>query len=59
MLLLHRPEYYDPAASPGVAEVIVAKNREGATGTVKLLFRPAFPRFEPFAPGPLPPVEDF
>lgn len=59
VLLLHRPEYYDPAASPGVAEVIVAKNREGATGTVKLLFRPAFPRFEPFAPGPLPPVEDF
>ena len=38
VLLLHRPEYYNPQDSPGVAEVIVAKNRNGSTGTVRLAF---------------------
>lgn len=39
VLLLHRPEYYDPNDKPGRAEVIVAKNRNGATGSADLIFR--------------------
>jgi replicative DNA helicase len=46
VLLLHRPEYYDPNDQPGVAELIVAKNRNGATGSVKLTFLKNFTRFE-------------
>jgi len=38
VLLLHRPEYYKPTDQPGVAELIVAKNRNGATGTAELAF---------------------
>ena len=33
MLLLHRPEFYDPNDSPGVAEAFVAKNRNGRQGS--------------------------
>lgn len=49
VLLLHRPEYYDPNDQPGIAEVIVAKNRSGATGTVKLTFLKNITRFENLA----------
>lgn len=46
VLLLHRPDYYDPNDQPGIAEVIVAKNRNGPTGTVKLAFLKACTRFD-------------
>jgi replicative DNA helicase len=46
VLLLHRPDYYDPSDQPGVAELIVAKNRNGATGTVKLAFHKESMRFD-------------
>jgi replicative DNA helicase len=46
VLLLHRPEYYDPTDQPGIAEVIVAKNRNGPTGSVKLTFLKNLTRFE-------------
>ena len=49
VLLLHRPEYYDPNDQPGIAELIVAKNRNGATGTVKMSFLKNFMRFENLA----------
>ncbi|MBX6312722.1 MAG: replicative DNA helicase [Isosphaeraceae bacterium] len=49
VLLLHRPEYYDPNDQPGIAELIVAKNRNGATGTIKLTFLKNFMRFENLA----------
>ena len=49
VLLLHRPEYYDPNDQPGIAELIIAKNRAGATGTVKLTFLKNFMRFENLA----------
>ncbi len=49
VLLLHRPEYYDPNDQPGVAELIVAKNRNGATGSVKMSFMRALTRFENLA----------
>lgn len=44
---IHRPEYYDRDNQDlkGIAEVIVAKNREGPTNIVKLAFIPEFTRF--------------
>ena len=35
---------------PGVAEVIVAKNRNGPTGTVQLEFERRYSRFVPLNP---------
>ena len=49
VLLLHRPEYYDPNDQPGIAELIVAKNRNGRTDTIKLTFLKNFMRFENLA----------
>ncbi len=49
VLLLHRPDYYDEREQPGVAELIVAKNRNGRTGTVKLTFLKNLTRFENLA----------
>jgi replicative DNA helicase len=49
VLLLHRPEYYDANDQPGIAEVIVAKNRNGATNTIKLTFLKNLTRFENLA----------
>ena len=46
VLLLHRPEYYDANDQPGIAELIIAKNRNGPTGTVKLTFLKNLTRFE-------------
>ena len=48
-MLLHRPEYYDANDSPGTAELIVAKNRNGRTDTIKLSFLKNFMRFENLA----------
>lgn len=39
VLFLHRPDAYDPADQPGIAEVIVAKHRSGPSGLVKLQWR--------------------
>jgi replicative DNA helicase len=49
VLLLHRPEYYDPNDQPGIAELIIAKNRSGAPGTVKMTFLKHLTRFENLA----------
>ena len=52
VLLVHRPEYYriytDENGNDlhGMAQIIVAKNRKGATGDVFLSFRGEFTRFE-------------
>ena len=40
------PKYYDQNDQPGIAEVIVAKNRNGATGKVSLTFLKNITRFE-------------
>ena len=50
VLLLHRPEYYDPNDQPGLAEVIVAKNRNGRTGTVRLAYRKDISQFQDYCP---------
>ncbi|MFM8289596.1 MAG: replicative DNA helicase [Planctomycetaceae bacterium] len=46
VMFLHRPEMYDPNDSPGLAEIIVAKHRNGPTGIVKLTFKKQFMEFE-------------
>lgn len=49
IMLLYREEYYDPQKNPGVAEVIIAKQRNGPVGTVSLTFLKEFMRFESLA----------
>jgi replicative DNA helicase len=46
IVMLYRDEYYNAdTVDRGVAEVIITKNRNGATGTAKLLFEPMRGRF--------------
>jgi len=50
VLLLFREDYYTPTnENKGVAEVLVAKQRNGPTGTVKLAFIKEYTRFETLA----------
>src|SRR4029077_1658385 len=42
---LFRPEYYKSDEEPGIAEVHVAKHRNGPTGTIELKFRRDHTRF--------------
>ncbi len=46
VIFLYREGYYNKADTTGIAEIIVAKNRNGPTGTVNLRFRPELTRFE-------------
>ncbi len=48
---IYRDEYYnkDSSPEPGVAEVLVEKQRSGSTGTVKLAFQGEYVRFENLA----------
>jgi len=56
IMFLYRPEYYygptdkDGNNLEGRAELIVGKQRNGATGTVNLIFHKEFTRFESFSP---------
>ena len=70
VLFLYRDEVYDDASpDKGVAEVIIAKHRNGPTGKARLAFRGQFTRFDNMArQGPSPggppsggggPTEDF
>jgi replicative DNA helicase len=48
-MFIHRPEVYKKNPDPeeqGIAEIIIAKQRNGPTGTVKLAFIKEFTRFE-------------
>jgi replicative DNA helicase len=50
IMLLHREDYYqETEQNRGLAEVIVAKQRNGPTGSVKLRFFREFMRFESFS----------
>ena len=50
---IYRDEYYtkEQCKEPGVAEVILAKQRNGPTGTVKLAFLRQITKFESLASG--------
>jgi replicative DNA helicase len=49
VLLLHRPEMYEPGQHEGILEIHVAKQRNGPTGELTLTFLKQFMRFENFA----------
>ena len=53
VMLLHREDYYhrgEPEYEPDhTAEIIIAKQRNGPTGTVKLHFQDKYTRFENLA----------
>jgi replicative DNA helicase len=52
VLMLFRPEFYEgeDSENAGIAEVIIAKQRNGPTGTVKLAFMKEYTRFERLSP---------
>ena len=46
VMFLYRDDYYNKDTDkPNVAEVIIAKQRNGPIGTVELLWRPEFTKF--------------
>ena len=51
VLLLHRPDRYEPGQHEGIVEVIVGKQRNGPTGEVTLTYLKEFMRYEDFAVG--------
>ena len=53
IMFIYRDEYYtkDACKEPGVAEVIIAKQRNGPTGVVKLAFLRHITKFESLASG--------
>lgn len=46
VMFLLRREYYDKDDKPGLAELIVAKNRHGEIGTINLTYRKEIVKFE-------------
>jgi len=51
VLMMHRPELYEPGQHEGTVELIIAKQRNGPTGEITLTFLKQFMRFENFAAG--------
>jgi replicative DNA helicase len=51
VLLLHRPDRYEPGQHEGIIEVIVAKNRNGPIGEITLAYVKQYMRFEDFQVG--------
>jgi replicative DNA helicase len=50
VIFLLRRDYYDPHDKPGMAEIIVAKNRHGSVGSVNMLYRKEFVQFKDYSP---------
>jgi replicative DNA helicase len=50
IMFLLRREYYDPNDKPGMAELIVAKNRHGGVGNIQLTYRKEFTQFANYIP---------
>lgn len=50
VMFLLRREYYDPYDKPGLAELIVAKNRHGAVGSVNMTYRKELAQFSNYSP---------
>ena len=53
IMFIYRDDYYtkDESKEPGVAEIIIGKQRNGPTGTVKLFFNKPLTKFDNLAPG--------
>ncbi len=51
ILLIYREEFYDPNTTrKGIADIIIAKQRNGPTGDVQLTFMGQYTKFENYAP---------
>ena len=53
IMFIYRDDYYTKEAckEPGIAEIIIGKQRNGPTGTVKLFFNKPLTKFDNLAPG--------
>jgi replicative DNA helicase len=53
IMFIYRDEYYtkDACKEPGIAEIIIGKQRNGPTGTCKLTFLKPLTKFDNLAPG--------
>jgi replicative DNA helicase len=52
IMFIYRDDYYNKdSKEPGVAEIIIGKQRNGPVGTVKLAFMKPLTKFENLAPG--------
>ena len=61
VMFIHRPEVYKKNPDPeeqGIAEIIIAKQRNGPTGTVRLAFIKEFTRFENLKEVPVQHITD-
>ncbi|MFN7065026.1 MAG: replicative DNA helicase [Aquificaceae bacterium] len=62
ILFIHRPEYYKKNPAPeeqGIGEIIVAKQRQGPTGIVKVAFLKDTASFKPLRAGSVSTVESY
>jgi replicative DNA helicase len=51
ILLIYREDFYDPNTTrKGIADIIIAKQRNGPTGDVQLTFLGQYTKFENYAP---------
>jgi replicative DNA helicase len=46
VLMLHRPDRYEPGQNEGLVEVLIAKQRNGPTGEINLAYIKEYMRFE-------------
>ena len=53
IMFIYRDEYYtkDACKEPGIAEIIIGKQRNGPTGAVRLTFLKPLTKFDNLAPG--------
>jgi replicative DNA helicase len=52
IMFIYRDDYYNKESKePGVAEIVIGKQRNGPVGTVKLTFLKPLTRFDNLAPG--------
>jgi replicative DNA helicase len=49
VMLLHRPEMYEPGQHEGTVEIIIGKQRNGPTGEITVTYLKQYMRFENFA----------
>lgn len=50
VMMLFRKDYYDKYDKPGLADIIVAKNRHGPVGDIQLTFRKEIGQFANYSP---------
>lgn len=56
VMFIYRDEEYNPQTNePGIAEILIRKNRQGKTGDIRMLFAGDYSRFDDLAHGYVPP----